>query len=88
MLSKEVFKKEIQDLAVCFPNWNIDLGDKRVLQVWYSMFNNQEDEDFKTMVNRYKKSEKFNPTIAGLLYHKVDKPFRPESVEITEEDYY
>ena len=66
MLDKKVFSAGLNELKAVFPNWNVDLGDAFVLRVWYKSFKHMDDANYKSMVSKYMKEQKFAPTVAGL----------------------
>ena len=82
MLNKEVFKEGILDLLNVFPNWNIDIEDVRTMRTWYSFFHKMTDMNFKAMVSRYIREERFNPTIAGLLQYKEEGHYDAKTVDL------
>ena len=82
MLNKEVFKDGILDLLNVFPNWNIEIEDARTMRTWYSFFQKMTDTNFKAMVSRYIREERFNPTIAGLLQYKEEGHYDSKSVDL------
>ena len=82
MLNKEVFKEGILDLLNVFPNWNIDIEDVRTMRTWYSFFHKMTDMNFKAMVARYIREERFNPTIAGLLQYKEEGQYDAKTVDL------
>ncbi len=66
MLDKDLFKQKINELLVSFPNWKIKYDDPFTMKLWYSKFEDMEDEHFYYMIDKYIENETFNPTIAGL----------------------
>jgi len=88
MLDKEVFFTGMENLLRFYPNWRIKLDDVNVSKSWYEQFSYMQDRSFEIMINNYIRGENFNPTVSGLLKHSVeDEVYRPDSVEITEDDY-
>ena len=90
MLDKEVFTEGILDLLNVFPNWNIEIEDARTMRTWYSFFQKMTDTNFKAMVARYIREERFNPTIAGLLQFKEEGQYDAKTVDLGDmaEDMY
>jgi len=90
MLDKEVFTEGILDLLNVFPNWNIAIEDTRTMRTWYSFFQKMTDTNFKAMVARYIREERFNPTIAGLLQFKEEGQYDAKTVDLGDmaEDMY
>lgn len=66
-LSKEVFKSGMKDLLVFYPSWKVRFEEIEVVNKWYIMFSDMEDELFSEMICKYIKTIKFPPTVAGLL---------------------
>lgn len=70
MLSKEVFKKELQKLVYIYPGWKFQFTSKEAVQALYSYFADIEDKEFTEMVTNYVINEKFPPTVASLFEYK------------------
>lgn len=70
MLSKEIFKTEMERLKRFYPNWPLDISCKLVMIDWYSMFKKMNDREFERMIVKHIENEKFNPTIATLNNHR------------------
>ena len=66
MLDKELFKEQMERLAVLYPNWKIDITDSEVMKIWYAEFKNYEDEIFEEKVQDYIDQETYPPTVAGI----------------------
>lgn len=66
MLTKDVFKQQMEILIATYPTWGIKCEDPNVMQVWYSMFEQYSDYRFKYAVTMFVQHEKFNPTVAVL----------------------
>ena len=66
MLTKKVFKKQMQKLVNLYPNWKINISDKEVMQDWYEQFKNYEDEVFEERVQDYIDNQNYPPTVAGI----------------------
>ena len=90
MLDKKVFSAGLNELKAVFPNWNVDLGDPFVLGVWYKSFNHMDDANYKSMVSKYMKEQKFAPTVAGLLEYKEEGQYDAKTVDLGDmaEDMY
>lgn len=67
MLNKEVFKQKLQDLIDFYPNWGIKVDDSKVMAKWYTMFKDETDDRFQSMVNIHIRTVAFNPTVASLM---------------------
>ena len=91
MLSKEVFKTEMERLKRFFCNWQLDISSKEVMQDWYSMFEELTDHQFKTAVKQYVKNENFNPSVSGITKHVNENIKKPTGnkkiVQMTQEEY-
>lgn len=70
MLTKEVFKKEMERINVLYPRWGVDITCKFSMRTWYEQLNNMSDQEFSIMVNNHIKFEERNPTVASLLKFK------------------
>lgn len=68
-LDKTVFIQGMNQLLMVFPSWQIKYDDKKVMSAWYRMFEDLTDDQFRHMTWSYIKSEKFVPTVAGLMEH-------------------
>lgn len=90
MLDKKVFSAGLNELKAVFPNWNVDLGDPFVLGVWYKSFKHMDDANYKSMVSKYMKEQKFAPTVAGLLEYKEEGQYDAKTVDLGDmaEDMY
>lgn len=66
MLDKELFREKIAELNVLYPNWKVDITDKKTVLIWYEQFKNCTDAQFEEMVQQYIDNNKFPPTIAGI----------------------
>ena len=66
MLNKDIFRKEFEKLAVIYPNWKLDITDKKKLKIWYERFRDVDDKNFVWAIDDYINNERFNPTIAGI----------------------
>ena len=90
MLDKKVFSAGLNELKAVFPNWNVDLGDPFVLRVWYKSFKHMDDANYKSMVSKYMKEQKFAPTVAGLLEYKEEGQYDAKTVDLGDmaEDMY
>ena len=90
MLDKKVFSEGLNELKAVFPNWNVDLGDTFVLRVWYKSFKHMDDANYKSMVSKYMKEQKFAPTVAGLLEYKEEGQYDAKTVDLGDmaEDMY
>ena len=66
MLDKELFKEQMERLAVLYPNWKIDITDSEVMKIWYNEFKDYEDKIFKQKVQDYIDQETYPPTAAGI----------------------
>ena len=73
MLSKDVFKEQMQRLKNIFPEWNAKLGDEQVIKHWYREFEDLSDKRFVAKVNNYIKTSKYKPTVAGILEQNKEK---------------
>ena len=82
MLDKKVFSAGLNELKAVFPNWNVDLGDPFVLNVWYKSFKHMDNSNYKSMVSKYMKEQKFAPTIAGLYEYKEEGHYDSKSVDL------
>lgn len=89
MLDKNIFLINMKKLATLYGNrWNVDFDNAEDINIWYEQFKHFGDRSFEKTVQNYINNERFAPTVSGLLDYKTDYNFRPESVEITEDDYY
>jgi len=66
MLDKDIFRKKIEELAISYPNWKLDITDKKIIKTWYKHFDHFDDKDFIQAIDSYIGNERFNPTIAGI----------------------
>ena len=66
MLNKQTFKNEMENLSLAFPKWETDIGNQKVLALWYSFFEKYDDYEFIDGVKSYIKNNRFSPTIASL----------------------
>lgn len=82
-LNKDVFKEQMEKLVNLYPTWGVKIEDPKVMKSWYSQFENFEDDQFVETVSKYIKSERFNPTVAGLLENRAPRKNRVE-VEVVE----
>jgi len=57
----------MQLLVDSYPNWKFKHDDSKAMATWYGFFSHMDDERFNHMITEYVKSDKFNPTVAGLL---------------------
>lgn len=73
MLSKQMFKNGIQELAAVFPNWKMDIESPESMATWYKYFKDFDDVQFINTVANYCKRERNNPTIAGLMENKSER---------------
>lgn len=71
MLDKDLFKRQMERLAVLYPNWNINITDSEVMKIWYNQFKDYDSKYFVKMVDKYISESKYPPTVAGLkeYYH-------------------
>ena len=69
MLNKNIFFDCMDSLLMAYPNWKINLGERNTSKFWYEQFQHMGNAHFEHMINSYIKTEKFNPTIAGLKEH-------------------
>lgn len=67
MLDKDTFIDGLNKLLVSFPNWNLDIDNKRTLRVWYEKFRHMDAKRYMHMINAYIGYYDRYPTIAGLL---------------------
>lgn len=67
MLNKQVFKEQIEELIMFFPNWSVDVESKATMVAWYKKFEKYDDEEFVAAVNKYVSSESYQPTVSGLI---------------------
>ena len=72
MLSKEIFKEQINRLVDIYPTWKIEYAQPRVMKNWYDRFKTLHDIQFTKMVDKYIDTERSVPTVAGLLSHKEE----------------
>lgn len=66
MLDKELFKKQMERLAVLYPNWKIDITDSEVMKIWHEEFEDMAEEEFVNKVDSYISESKYPPTVAGI----------------------
>lgn len=83
MLDKNIFFDCMDKLLMAYPNWKISLNEKKTSKFWYEQFENMENAHFEHMIDSYIKTEKFNPTIAGLREH--DTMFRKSKEQLKHE---
>lgn len=79
MLSKEVFKTGMKKLMALYPMWKVECDDPDVMKIWHKEFINLTDEYFTNAISKYCRSEKFNPTVVGimeLVEKKGDSPLQ------------
>lgn len=83
MLSKEIFKEQINRLVDIYPTWKIEYAQPRVMKNWYDRFKTLHDIQFTKMVDKYIDTERSVPTVAGLLSCKEEyyAPLTPEERE-------
>lgn len=72
MLSKEIFKQEIENLVYAYPTWKMKYTEPKAMRTWYRNFESMNDSQFIKMVDKYIKTQTWNPTIAGLLKCKEE----------------
>lgn len=81
MLSKEVFKENMDKLLKSYVNWKFDRSDSEMVSIWYEKFKYKNDKEFSEMVDAYILEEKFNPTIAGILEYNKRIPSEAEKIK-------
>ena len=70
MLDKEVFRKEMERINVLFPNWKVDITDKKSMEIWYSELKELSDKQFVENVDQYIKNNSYPPTVADILNYE------------------
>lgn len=83
MLSKELFKEQIERLLYLNPTWKIDYTNSKALKAWYDVFKDLHDVQFTKMVDKYIRTKDVVPTPGGLLSCKEEyyAPLTPEERE-------
>ena len=66
MLEKETFKNGIQELVYAFIDWKIDVKNQEIMKIWYRNLNDYSEDIFLKGVQKYIKTQRYNPTIASL----------------------
>ena len=63
----------MERLNVLFPNWKLDITDKKSMKVWYSELEHLSDKEFVENVDQYIKNNSYPPTVAGILNPKDER---------------
>ena len=61
MLDKRVFLKGLNYLKAMYLNWQFNLTNKMLLEIWYDSFNQLDDETYIETVKQYCKVKQFAP---------------------------
>lgn len=80
MLDKEVFKKGIAYLKACYINWQFDLTNNMMLDVWYRKFSKLNENQFKIMIENYTDNNSYPPQSPNDLLEEIKKVYK--SVEM------
>ena len=69
MLSKEVFKRELERLLAFYPLWRVNEKSPVVMKAWYDFMNElgATDKTLEFSVTKHINEISFNPTITSLV---------------------
>ena len=90
MVSKEVFRRQMQRLKNLFPNWKADLSDKQVVKDWYNEFKELSEKRFVNKVDKFVADSSYPPTVAGIMNEDLkekNKYQRASDRKVSEYDY-
>ena len=90
MVSKEVFKRQMQRLKNLFPNWKANLSDREVIKDWYNEFKDLPEEEFVRKVDKFVADSSYPPTVAGIMNEDLkekSKYQRASDRKVSEYDY-
>ena len=77
MLDKRVFLKGLNYLKAMYINWQFNLTNKMLLEIWYDVFKDFDDNVFMETVKEYCKTKQFAPNspyeIQNCVANYVDK---------------
>ena len=72
MLSKEIFKKTINNLMYAYPTWKIEISSSDCMTFWYENFKNFDNNSFVKGIESYIRDIKEYPTISELRRKIID----------------
>ena len=78
MLSYEKFFQGIKILKLNYINWQFNINDKEVLEIWYKKFNNLDDATFKDLIEKYTSEKVFAPNSPADLLNLIPKDLSAE----------
>jgi len=74
MLNKNIFFDKFDELLNFYPSWTANFSKASVVKTWYERFNHMNDRSFIKMVDKYVDTNRYPPTVAGLMECYVQLP--------------